>query len=137
MLIEIVAAVAIRDPTAEEVSAEVIAAALKRALPNAPDGYAPTTVSCPASRPTIREASGLSPSEISWLETRRNATIDPMKTLLARLNITGLDTDTYIDNHSGNATNLPNIGIAASGGGYRALMNGAGAIAAFDSRSSK
>ena len=31
-------------------------------------------------------------------------------------------------------TDVPNIGIAASGGGYRALMNGAGALKAFDSR---
>lgn len=30
---------------------------------------------------------------------------------------------------------LPNIGIAVSGGGYRAMLNGAGAISAFDSRS--
>lgn len=29
---------------------------------------------------------------------------------------------------------LPNIGIAVSGGGWRALMNGAGVIAAYDSR---
>jgi lysophospholipase len=33
-----------------------------------------------------------------------------------------------------NASALLNIGIAVSGGGYRALMNGAGAIAAFDNR---
>jgi lysophospholipase len=29
---------------------------------------------------------------------------------------------------------LPNIGIAVSGGGYRALMNGGGALQAFDNR---
>ncbi|KAH7108831.1 lysophospholipase Plb1 [Dendryphion nanum] len=33
-----------------------------------------------------------------------------------------------------NATVLPNIAIAISGGGWRALMNGAGAVAAFDNR---
>lgn len=40
----------------------------------------------------------------------------------------------YIKKHSDNATALPNVGIAVSGGGYRALMNGAGAIKAFDGR---
>lgn len=57
-----------------------------------------------------------------------------MRDLLSRLNITGLDTNAYIDNNANNATALPNIGVACSGGGYRALMNGAGALAAFDSR---
>lgn len=57
-----------------------------------------------------------------------------MRDLLGRLNITGLDTDSYIDGISNNMTAMPKIGIAASGGGYRALMNGAGALAAFDSR---
>lgn len=57
-----------------------------------------------------------------------------MRDLLARANITGLDTNSYMDSLINNATALPNIGIAFSGGGYRALMNGAGAIAAFDNR---
>ena len=57
-----------------------------------------------------------------------------MQELLGRLNITGFDASAYINNHGNNISALPNIGIAASGGGYRALMNGAGALAAFDSR---
>ena len=57
-----------------------------------------------------------------------------MRNLLTRLDIDGFDAGEYIDNHSNNASALPNIGIAVSGGGWRALMNGAGAIKAFDSR---
>lgn len=57
-----------------------------------------------------------------------------MRDLLGRMNITGLDTDTYINNAANNVSALPNIAIALSGGGYRALMNGAGAVAAFDNR---
>jgi lysophospholipase len=60
--------------------------------------------------------------------------LDPMKDLLSRLNIDGLDTTNYIDSHSSDISNIPNIGIAASGGGWRALLNAAGAVAAFDSR---
>ena len=65
---------------------------------------------------------------------RRNNTIDPMKDLLGRLNISGFDAGSYINNHANNASALPNIAIAASGGGYRACLSGGGAIQAFDSR---
>lgn len=50
------------------------------------------------------------------------------------MNISGFDAGSYIDSVSSNGTNLPNIAIAASGGGYRALMNGAGFLAAADDR---
>lgn len=57
-----------------------------------------------------------------------------MRKLLTRININGFDAGAYIDKNSNNRSALPNIGIAASGGGYRALMNGGGALAAFDDR---
>ncbi|KAK5724588.1 Lysophospholipase 1 [Elasticomyces elasticus] len=106
-----------------------------RAFPaNAPHGYTPQTGNCPSNRPTVRAASSLSPNETAWLEVRRNATLDPMRDLLSRLNITDLDTTSYINDHQNNASALPNIGIAVSGGGYRAMLNGAGVVEAFDSR---
>jgi len=57
-----------------------------------------------------------------------------MADLLARFNISDFDAQTYLNNHGDNFSALPNIAIAASGGGYRAMLNGAGAVAAFDSR---
>lgn len=57
-----------------------------------------------------------------------------MRELLGRLKIDGLDTDAYIDKYQSNVSALPNIGIAISGGGYRAMLNGAGVLEAFDSR---
>lgn len=57
-----------------------------------------------------------------------------MRDLLGRMNIPGLDTDDYINTHRDNASALPTIAIAASGGGYRAMLNGAGVMEAFDSR---
>lgn len=57
-----------------------------------------------------------------------------MRDLLRRINIPNFDGAQYIINNSHNQSALPNIGIAVSGGGYRALLNGAGAIAAFDVR---
>jgi lysophospholipase len=53
---------------------------------------------------------------------------------LRRSNITGFDLDAFSTRVRGNASAVPNIGIAAAGGGYRALMNGAGFLAAADSR---
>ncbi|KAK0347300.1 Lysophospholipase 1 [Friedmanniomyces endolithicus] len=110
---------------------------VNRAFPaNAPHGYTPQTGNCPTNRPTVRAANGLSSNETAWLEVRRNATLQPMRDLLGRLNITGLDTTSYINNHQNNASALPNIGIAVSGGGYRAMLNGAGILEAFDDRTS-
>lgn len=54
--------------------------------------------------------------------------------MLGRLNIAGFDAASYITNNAKNASALPNVAIAVSGGGYRALMTGAGAVQAFDSR---
>lgn len=108
---------------------------MKRARPDSPTGgYAPGNVTCPADRPTIRLADELSKNETDWLQLRRNATIEPMKELLGRLNIPGYDAVQYIEENKGNSSRLPNIGIAVSGGGYRALMNGGGFLAAADSR---
>lgn len=108
----------------------------ERAAAVAPDGYTPARVDCPANRPKIRPATGLSINETDWLPQRTNNTVPAMKALLSRVNISGIDTGRYIDNlTSGGGTGLPRVAIAISGGGYRALMNGAGALAAFDNRS--
>ncbi|KAJ6104560.1 hypothetical protein N7523_010880 [Penicillium sp. IBT 18751x] len=106
----------------------------RRALPNAPNGYTPTNVSCPASRPSVRSAAKLSPNETSWLETRRTKSLAAMKDFFGHVKVGDYDVTSYLDTHSSNSSNLPNIGMAMSGGGYRAMLNGAGAIKAFDSR---
>lgn len=106
----------------------------KRASPQAPNGYAPAVVNCPSTRPSIRSANALSPEESAWLQKRRPNTIDPMRQFLERANITGFDVGQYFSTHTGNVSALPNIAISFSGGGYRALLNGAGGLAAFDSR---
>ncbi|KAL3444603.1 lysophospholipase catalytic domain-containing protein [Aspergillus insuetus] len=107
-----------------------------RALPNAPDEYAPANVTCPSTRPSVRSARNLSSNESEWLDTRHREIISPMRDLLTRLNITGFNASAYMDIVSSNTSNVPNIGIAVSGGGYRAMLNGAGALKAFDSRTS-
>lgn len=109
-----------------------------RALPNSPSGgYAPKVVTCPSTKPTIRSAgSGLSQSETDFLKKRRANTVQPMANFMSRANISGFDAVSYINSNSANFSTLPNIAIAVSGGGYRALMNGGGFIAAADNRTS-
>jgi lysophospholipase len=55
-----------------------------------------------------------------------------MQGLLTRLNISDFNATQYFTDF--HPSSLPNIGISFSGGGYRALLNGAGAFAAFDNR---
>ncbi|CAG8154812.1 unnamed protein product [Penicillium olsonii] len=105
-----------------------------RALPNAPDGYAPVEVNCPSPRPSVRSAANLSSSEHDWLKLRQKATQRAMKDFFGQVHIGDFDVVKYLDSLSDKPSSLPNVGIAVSGGGYRALMNGAGALKAFDSR---
>lgn len=109
-----------------------------RALSSSPSGnYSPAIVPCPSTRPTIRGAgSGLNPSERDWLTKRRAATVQPMKDFMSRANIDGFDADSYLSTQANDVANLPNIAIAVSGGGYRALMNGAGVLNGMDNRAS-
>ncbi|KAL0935046.1 Lysophospholipase [Colletotrichum truncatum] len=123
------------DPATPMAAGLIVGALDPRALPDSPSGgYAPAIVDCPTARPTIRSAAALSPNETDWLPRRRNATIEPMRELLTRANIPGFDAGAYIDRVRSSPSQLPNIGLAVSGGGYRALMNGAGFLAAADSR---
>ncbi|KAF4981040.1 hypothetical protein FZEAL_3092 [Fusarium zealandicum] len=109
-----------------------------RALPDSPSGgYAPEVVDCPSTRPRVRLADGLSDEEQAWLRRRRNNTVDPLQAFLVRAKIPNFDAETYINGIRDNTSALPNIAIAASGGGYRALMNGAGFISAADSRNNE
>ncbi|POS84141.1 hypothetical protein EPUL_005125, partial [Erysiphe pulchra] len=107
----------------------------KRAFPNSPSGgYAPAVVECPENLPTIRRADSISPAEASWLKLRRQKTIQPLIDWLSFISIAEFDTTSYIKSVQKNSENLPNIGIAISGGGYRSLMSGAGFLAAADVR---
>lgn len=105
-----------------------------RATDDAPDGYTPTVVDCPSERPTIRNGTNLSKQEKDWVVTRRNETIEPIRDLLSRINIPDFDSEAYLRDAESSNVAVPNIGLAFSGGGYRAMLSGAGALSALDSR---
>jgi lysophospholipase len=99
-----------------------------RALPNAPNGYAPVHVDCPTARPSIRSASTLSSGKTAWLDTRRIKTIPALKDVFSRVEINNFDASSYIDSYASNVIDLPNIAIAISGGGMCAFLYGAGTL---------
>lgn len=99
------------------------------------NGYAPSVVSCDKDIQLVRKADALSPNETQWLEKRDDVTREALRSFLERA------TEGFSDNalisqlfESSDDSSVPRIGVACSGGGYRAMLSGAGMLAAMDSR---
>lgn len=105
------------------------------------DDYAPGSINCPSlgSSGLIREADGLSPKEELWLKKRDQVTSENLKKFLkytAKLNDTEfshlLGNNNDKNSTSYNSSTTIKIGLAFSGGGYRAMLAGAGQLSAMD-----
>jgi len=104
---------------------------LPRAAPDSPSGgYAPAVVDCPSSRPVVRQGLSLSTQETDWLKARDPKTKIALNNFFKRVNVANFDYASYLQKDNA----YPRVAIAASGGGYRALLNGAGFITAADER---
>lgn len=93
----------------------------------------PTTVKCPTNSSghvstLVRTASSLSSEEKEYVKARRNVTNEYLPSYLNRLNMSDFDAESFLE-----GTDLT-IGIAFSGGGYRAMLSGGGFLSAFDDR---
>ncbi|KAJ8102736.1 lysophospholipase catalytic domain-containing protein [Lipomyces tetrasporus] len=98
----------------------------KRSSPTG--GYTPGNVTCPNLSSFVRNATSLAENETLYIENRHAVTTPYLIDYLDRLNLTDFNaTDFLVD------TNVT-IGLAFSGGGYRAMLSGAGFLAAFDAR---
>lgn len=94
------------------------------------NGYAPRQVDCPKDVETLlRPASGLHKDESNWVKERQKVAKPALVDFLKRANMSDFDPEKFFSNDS-----MANIGIAFSGGGYRAMLAGAGQFAAFDNR---
>ena len=94
------------------------------------DSYAPGKVQCPNSD-ILRVADSISEEEKSWLSGRDKVTNEKLVEFLKYANMSQIDPEDY-----GNMNKSIHIGLAFSGGGYRAMLNGAGQMSALDERTS-
>ncbi|KAI1851237.1 hypothetical protein JX266_003312 [Neoarthrinium moseri] len=95
---------------------------------NSPDAYTPgytvTTTPCPTTIGHVRSATGLGSLESQWLKTRTKSAFSAVETYLS-----GAGTGYAVDKLMGSP---PRLGLAFSGGGFRAMVNGAGVLQAFN-----
>ncbi|GAB7337215.1 hypothetical protein MBLNU457_g2592t1 [Dothideomycetes sp. NU457] len=92
---------------------------------NALNPYAPYPALCPSGS-LNRAASGLNPNEANYIASRKPKADAALKAWLTKTNPAFLN----------GSTTLPTLAFGGSGGGYRALLNEAGVIQAFDARDS-
>lgn len=99
------------------------------------NGYAPSRVNCEEDIQLVRKADGLSSNETQWLEKRDANTREALQSFLERA------TANFSDNalvsqlfDPSDDSNVPRIAVACSGGGYRAMLSGAGMLSAMDNR---
>lgn len=99
------------------------------------DSYVPGNVTCDEDINLVRNATfKLSTNETEWLKKRNVYTEEALKDFLTRSLSNFSDTSILDRLFGGNSSTVPKLGIAASGGGYRAMLSGAGMIAAMDNR---
>lgn len=92
-------------------------------------GYAPGKVDCP-DKSLVRDASDISDEEKEWIEGRNKITNENLITFLENCDMKDFDAEKFVKNTSKPIT----IGLSFSGGGYRAMLNGAGQLSALDNR---
>ncbi|GAV48006.1 hypothetical protein ZYGR_0I03020 [Zygosaccharomyces rouxii] len=98
------------------------------------NSYVPSTVNCPDDIVLVREANGLSDNETEWLKRRRPIAKEALHDFVKRATKNFSDNSLVDKVFSGNDSHAPVVAIGASGGGYRAMLSGAGMISAFDNR---
>lgn len=92
------------------------------------NGYAPGPVSCPSSQLIRSGSQGINPNEQSYINARYPIAKQALSKFLHNANLQNFDVDSFL------AHSNPTIGLAFSGGGYRAMLTGAGEISSLDSR---
>ncbi|KAF9235204.1 lysophospholipase catalytic domain-containing protein [Melanogaster broomeanus] len=108
----------------------------------ASQAYTPVAGACPDGFSLVRMAGSsadnqtLSSSESSYVQARRSQAIpQAWTTYLANVETTNVALPSYVSSIlGGNSSQTPTLGIATSGGGYRAAIFGAGVLNALDAR---
>lgn len=92
------------------------------------NGYAPVKVKCPGGKLGRSASPGLNENEIAYMQSRYPIAKKNLADYLHSAMLYDFEVNSFLDRAS------PTIGIAFSGGGYRALLTGAGEYAALDAR---
>lgn len=96
-------------------------------------GYAPGAIDCPEGS-LVRVASNISNLESEWLAERHKITDRYLETFLNDAGLENFNASAFLANTTDGRS--ISIGLAFSGGGYRAMLSGAGQLAALDNRTS-
>ncbi|SMN18907.1 similar to Saccharomyces cerevisiae YOL011W PLB3 Phospholipase B (lysophospholipase) involved in phospholipid metabolism [Maudiozyma saulgeensis] len=111
--------------------------AAKDKKPKIASNYAPKRIKCPndSNKPLLREANSISFEESKWLHKRKQVTVPALKNFLLRAT-ENFEDNSFVDQlfQDDEDNNVPKIGIAISGGGYRSMLTGAGILSAMDDR---
>ncbi|KAF3909307.1 Lysophospholipase [Dactylellina cionopaga] len=94
-------------------------------------GYGPFQVMSPAEAVTVRPAGDMAREETAWVNGRMKVANAALVDFLGRAGMKGFDHEAFMRSYT------PTVSMAFSGGGYRAMLTGAGIISAFDARSPK
>ncbi|MBW0481594.1 hypothetical protein O181_021309 [Austropuccinia psidii MF-1] len=108
------------------------------AIEGTPSGdYAPMAVTCPSNF-TVRvpqaDSSFLGNGEAHYISQKAKNSTRIWRAYLSRSELTDFDIEKFLNCEGVAGKTLPNLGLALSGGGLRALFGGAGTLHAFDDR---
>src|SRR5688572_8250381 len=108
--------------------------AVASCIPTAGSAYAPKHTTCP-STPLVRGATGISAAESRYITKRHEKASAALKTWLRSVDkdFDALTKEWHTHNKGGGAK-APVVALTSSGGGYRAMLSGAGVVKAFDGR---
>lgn len=98
--------------------------------------YAPIQVQCPTDVNISRSADGLRSEEADYISERHKKTSKAYREYIGGLGIKARGDNSFDSDSFLNET-TPKLAIAAAGGGFRAMLIGAGVIAALDNRVNK
>ncbi|PWY77487.1 lysophospholipase [Aspergillus heteromorphus CBS 117.55] len=100
-----------------------------------PDSYAPYYVDCPEDIQLVRQPRSTSLAESEWVHGRKGQVVDALGRYLSNLDLGDFDTTEYMSRVRASIDyNVPVVGWANSGGGWRAAITGVGGLQAIDER---
>ncbi|KAK6538524.1 Lysophospholipase 1 [Orbilia ellipsospora] len=91
-------------------------------------GYGPFQVTSPAYPVAVRQGGDLGQEEAAWVNGRMKVANVALTEYLGRVGMKDFDHQAFMRNYT------PTVGMAFSGGGFRAMLSGAGMISGFDAR---